>query len=249
MIDVNVHTGSWPFQRFPFDSLEALADHLAAEQISIGYVSHLGCVLYADPDVYNRELIEGCRNVEPLRPVPVINPHLNGWRQNLAAYLDEGVRAVKIIPSFHNFRLYSRPVFELIEALEDDGLRLMIQMRYEDERERYFALNVYGPKVDQVVKLANRFAGTEILCLNAYLPEAREFGKRTSNILVDIAFAEWLLTMNLMLEDLAPERVVFGSHSPLLVTRSAVMKLMESEISDKIKRQIASTNAKRFLGD
>lgn len=248
MIDVNIHTGRWPFQRFPFDGLEDLAGHMADHGIEAGYVSHLGCVFYPDPDTYNRELIAECKTVASLRPVPVINPYLNGWRDNLEFYLDRGARAVKIIPSFHNYRrLYTRPVFELIEALEDAGLRLMIQMRYEDERDRYFALNVYGPKVNQIVRLADRFPETEILCLNTYLPEARELGRRTSNILVDIAFAEWLFTMELMLEDLSADRILFGSHSPLLITKSAVMKLMDSEIDNDLKERIAVENARRFL--
>lgn len=247
MIDVNIHTGHWPFQRFPFDGLEELADHMAAHGVETGYVSHLGCVFYPDPDGYNRELIAHCESIESLRPVPVINPHLNGWRDNVDFYLAHGVRAVKIIPSFHNYRLYTRPVFELIEALEDAGRRLMIQMRYEDERDRYFALNVHGPKVDQIVRLAGRFPDVEILCLNSYLPEARELGRRTSNILVDIAFAEWLFTMELMLEDLSSERIFFGSHTPLLITKSAVMKLTDSLIDDDLKRKIATENARRFL--
>ena len=248
MIDVNVHTGSWPFQRFSVDSLTALSEHLSAEGIETGFVSHLGCVFYPDPDVFNRELLAGCESVAGLQPVPVVNPHLNGWRDNLALYLDHGIRAVKIIPSFHNYRLYSRPVFELMEALAEAGIRLMLQMRFEDERDRYFALNVFGPKVDQVVNLAQRFADIEILCLSTYLPEARELAKRTENVLVDISFTEWLFTIELLLEDFAPERILFGSHTPILVTKATVMKLMNSDIEYDLKARIGSLNAKRFLG-
>jgi predicted TIM-barrel fold metal-dependent hydrolase len=144
--------------------------------------------------------------------------------------------------------LYTKPVFELIELLDQAGCRLMIQMRYEDERDRYFALNVYGPKIDQVVRLADRFSESEILCLNCYLTEAQELGQRTSNVSVDIAFAEWLFTMSLLLEDFPPERVYFGSHTPLLITKATVMKLTESEIDAGLKTQIGSENARRFLG-
>jgi hypothetical protein len=249
MIDVNVHTGYWPFQRFPFADLKSLADRLQSEGVEESYVSHLGCVFYADPDVYNRELIEDCRSVKSVHPVPVINPHLNGWQSNLEAYLDDGIRAVKIIPSFHNYRIYSRPVFELIERLEESNCRLMVQMRFEDERERYFALNVYGPRVDQVVRLADRFSDVPILCLSAYLPEARELGKRTSNVLVDISFAEWLFTLDLMLEDLSADRILFGSHSPLLITRSTVLKLTASRLDRALIAQIATKNARQFLGE
>lgn len=248
MIDLNVHTGYWPFQRFPFDGLKKLGDHLLAEGVERGFVSHLGCVFYPDPDVYNRDLLKAARRVDSLDAVPVINPHLNGWRSNLDRYCDGGVRAVKIIPSFHNYRLYSRPVFELIEALQAAGLRLLVQMRFEDERDRYFALNVYGPKVDQIVRLADRFGEYEFVLLNAYLPEAREIGRRTSNVIVDTAFAEWLFTMELMLEDVPAERVVFGSHTPILITKASVMKLTESTLDKSLIRQIGTHNAKRLLG-
>jgi predicted TIM-barrel fold metal-dependent hydrolase len=248
MIDVNVHTYYCPFQRFPFPDLKALSDHLSDEGIDEAYVSHLGCVFYADPDVFNRELLAACARLDSINAVPIVNPHLNGWRQNLEAYLDAGIRAVKIIPSFHNYRIYSRPVFELIEALDEAGCRLMIQMRYEDERERYFALNVYGPKTDQVVRLALRYPDVPMLCLNAYLTEAKEFGRLTPNLLVDMAFSEWLFTLDLMLEQLESDRILFGSHSPFLITKATALKLTESRLDRTLKKQIGTGNALHFLG-
>ncbi len=248
MIDVNVSFGQWPFQRFSIKTIGELVAHLKSEGIEQAMVSHLGCVFFADPDAYNRDLLRACRRHPEIHPVPVVNPHLNGWRDNLDVYLEnDAVKAVKVIPSFHNYRLYSKPVFELIEVLNARGVQFMIQMRYEDERDRYFALNVYGPKVAQVVRLANRFPSTRMFCLNAYLPEARELGKATDNIAVDTAFAEWIRMMELLLEDMPAERIFLGTHTPLLVTRASVMKITRSVVSDAIKRRITHSNADQIL--
>lgn len=248
MIDINTWFGHWPFQRFSIKSIGDLERHLGDHNISKALVSHLGTVFYQDPDPYNQELIKACRKSNALIPIPVINPHLNRWEDVLERYVDQGTRAVRIIPSFHNYRLYTRQVFDLVEALARHEMRLMIQMRMEDERDRYFALNIYGPKIPQVVKLAKRFPEFDFVCLNAFLPEAKAFGKQTENVRVDVSFAEWMYTMEELLSELTSDRIFFGSHTPLLYTLPTIMKLRDSGIEDALIDQIGSRNAVTFFG-
>lgn len=248
LYDINTWFGHWPWQRFPIKTIKDLEDHLLANDIQRALVSHLGTVFYQDPDPYNRDLMKACRKSDVLTPVPVLNPHLNRWQDVLQAYAEEGVRTIRIIPTFHNYKPYTKPVFELIEALAQRDMRLILQMRMEDERDRYFALNIYGPKVKQIVRLADRFPDFAFVCTNVYLPEAKELGKQTDNVCVDVSFAEWIFTMEEMISELGPDRIFFGSHTPLLYTLATVMKLMDSGIQQTVKEQIAARNAERFFG-
>ena len=248
LIDINAWFGSWPFQRFDIKTIKDLERHLNEHDIVKALVSHLGTVFFQDPDPYNLELLKACRRSESLVAVPVINPHLNRWQDVLSSYVDQGGTTIRIIPTFHNYRLYTRPVFELVEALAERDMRLILQMRMEDERDRYFALNIYGPKVKEIVRLADRFPDFEFVCTNVYLPEAKELGKQTDNVYVDVSFAEWIFTMEEMISELGPDRIFFGSHTPLLYTLPTVMKLMDSGIQQSVKEQIAVRNAERFFG-
>ena len=248
LIDINAWFGHWPFQRFDIKTIKDLETHLDAHDIRAALVSHLGTVFYQDPHPYNLELLRACRRSEALTAVPVINPHLNRWQDVLAVYVDQGVRTIRVIPSFHNYKPYTRQVFDLVEALAERDMRLIIQMRMEDERDRFFALNIYGPKVKQIVRLADRFPDFGFVCTNVYLPEAKELGKQTDNVYVDVSFAEWIFTMEEMISELGPDRIFFGSHTPLLYTLPTVMKLMDSGIQQTVKEQIAVRNAEGFFG-
>ncbi len=247
LIDINTWFGNWPFSRFSIKTVKDLERHLNEHKIEKALVSHLGTIFYQDPDPYNQELLAACKKTKSLIAVPVINPHLNRWQDVFESYVDQGVKTIRIIPTFHNYKLYTRPVFELIEAIAERDMRLMIQMRMEDERDRYFALNIYGPKVAQVVRLAKRFPDFDFVCLSAFLPEAKEFGKQTDNVRVDVSFAEWAFTMEELLSELAFDRIFFGSHTPLLYTLPTVMKLMDSGIPRHAKEHIAATNAASFF--
>lgn len=248
LVDVNTSLGVWPFQRFAIDSARELADHQEAQGISASLVSHLGTVFYPDPNVYNLELIDALAPHDELHAVPVINPHLNRWEDDFERYFDQAdIKAVKFMPSFHNYRIYSKPVFKLIEEASVRGARVLLQMRYEDERDRYFALNIDGPKTTQVLKLARRFPDTDLVALNCYLPEVKEMGPEADNLLFDIAFAEWMYTMGEMRSVVPVDRIFFGSHTPMLTTRSAVMKLMDSTLEDQEKDAIGRENAMRFF--
>lgn len=247
LFDINTWFGNWPWQRFPIKTIKDLEEHLLAVDIRKAMVSHLGTVFYQDPDPYNRDLMKACRNSEVLTPVPVLNPHLNRWQDVFAHYVDEGVKTIRIIPTFHNYRLYTKPVFELIEALVERDMRLILQMRMEDERDRYFALNIYGPKVKQIVRLADRFPDFDLVCTNVFLPEAKELGKLTKNVRVDVSFAEWLFTIEEMVDALGVDRIFFGSHTPLLYTLATAMKLTEANVSKSVKEKIGVKNAEKFF--
>lgn len=248
LTDINVSYGAWPFQRFPFKSLRALADHLEAGEIGRALVSHLGGVFYPDPDPFNREIIEAAEALEVIDPVPVINPAYPGWQSCLDAYCSSiNVKAVKIHPSFHNYRCCDELVEPMAAYLIAHKIPLLVQIRMEDERMQYFALNIQGVPVEDIISLEQRFPDLKIICLNAYLPEARRIGKETNNVCVDTAFAEWQYTMDLLLEDLRPDRIFFGSHTPFLYTQAGTMKLLKAPIAETVKHQIGTANADQIF--
>jgi hypothetical protein len=103
LIDTNVNLGPWPFTPVPDRTGPELAAHLAASGVRRALVSHLGAVFQPEPMVTNRKLFAAVKKSPGLLPVPVINPALANWREQLAECLAAGpIRAVKIFPNFHN---------------------------------------------------------------------------------------------------------------------------------------------------
>jgi len=60
---------------------------------------------------------------------------------------------------------------------------------------------------------------------------------------------ETLRTVDSLLKEVPQERVLFGSHTPFLQTRAAVMKLRAPYVPEPIQRAIAWENALSFLGE
>ena len=248
LIDINVSYGAWPFQRFRHTTLAELSGLLRAEGIEQAFVSHVGGVFHPDPDPYNLELIEEASRLDGIVPVPVINPAFPGWRQRLDNYLSLiELRAVKLHPNYHRYRLDSEEVASLVRYLCEIDIPLFLQMRMEDERMRYAGLDVVGLSVDDIVAFHNRHPDLLLVCLNAYLPEARRIGREAQGVFVDTAFTEWMFTMELMLEDLPPERILFGSHAPFLYIKAGADKLVKAPIEAGIKQQIGHRNAQRLF--
>ena len=76
-----------------------LAETLAGHGIGEAWVSALGAVWAAEPMTSNRELAAVVDGVEGLRVVPVINPVLPGWEEDVAEVATwAGVRAVRWLP-------------------------------------------------------------------------------------------------------------------------------------------------------
>ena len=63
----------------------------------------------------NRRLFAACRRERSLVPVPIVNPLLANWQEQLAECATAGVRAVRLVPNYHNYRL-SAPLLDAFMA-------------------------------------------------------------------------------------------------------------------------------------
>jgi predicted TIM-barrel fold metal-dependent hydrolase len=248
LIDTNVNLGPWPFTPVPDRTGPALAAHLAANGVQRALVSHLGAVFQPEPMASNRLLFAAVRRAPALLPVPVINLALANWREQLAeCQAAAPIRAVKLFPNYHNYRLGARRVDEFMVALAAAKLRLVLNVRLEDERHKYFALRIKGVPVPQLAALLGRFPDQHVLLTGIYRGEVEKLAADHTNFSADIAFSEWINVLEVMLKKFPARRLMLGTCTPLLSTRGEVDKLRLARIPAKAKALIGAENARRFF--
>ncbi len=249
MFDVNTAVGEWPFQRHGVNTIPELRLRLKQAGVSGALVSHLGCVLAEDPLPYNSDLFADLGRSRKLLPVPVVNPRLPGWEKDLAGLYGRRRRpiAIKVLPAYHNYTLRSPRFNELVAYCVAHAVPILLQLRLDDERTRYFGLKVRVVKPSHVVDLADRWPAARVILLNAYLPEVREIAASTRNTWFDTSFAEWFYTSRLIREAVPPGRILFGSHTPLLETRAAAMKIFDGPITAGLAQRIGHENATKLF--
>jgi len=251
LIDTNVHLGSWPFTPIPDRTGPELVAHLAASGIRRALVSHLGAVFQPEPMPANRRLFAALRRTPGLLPVPVINLALANWREQLAeCRAAADLRAVKIMPNFHNYRLGSPRVADFMAALAAAKLKLMLNLRLEDERHKYFALKMKGVPLPDIIAFLQRFPTHHVLLTGAYwsqevLPLVTKHADL--NYSIEIAFCETFKTLETMLVKIPARRLMLGTNTPLLSTRGQLDKLRRAMIPARAKALIGSDNARRYF--
>lgn len=247
LIDANTSLGPWPFSPIVERTGPELAAHLAANGIGRALVSHLGAVFLPEPMAANRRLFAAVRQAPSLIPIPIVNPGLANWPEQLAECRAAGVRAVKILPDFHNYRLSSPRVAEFMAAIGELGIRLILNQRYEDGRSKYFALRLKGVTVADLAAFLGRFPSHHVLLCNCYKQEILPLAEKHSNFSVELAFCEAFKTLEFLLARIPARRLVLGTNTPLLSTRGQVDKLRLAEIPTRAKRLIGADNIRRFL--
>lgn len=247
LIDVNAHLGAWPFSLAPERTAPALTKHLAANGVSRALVSPLGAVFAPDPMPANRALFAATKRSQALVPVPVVNLRLANWREQLAECATAGATAVKLLPNYHDYRLTSPVLADFMPALAKTGLRLVINVRLEDDRHRYFGLKVTSLPVAELDAFLKKYPKAHVLFTGIGRPEIEKLAKDHANFSADLSFCEWIETVRSLLPVIPAGRLMLGTCTPLLNTRGGVDKLRTARIPAKAMRQIGSANAIRFF--
>lgn len=249
LIDTHAFLGSWPFSLSPALTAAQLAAHLACNGIRRALVSHLGAVFQPDPMPANRALFAALRRMPALVPVPILNPALATWRDHLnrcsAAAMP--LRAVLILPNYHRYALTSRRLDIFMSALAEARVKLILNVRFEDERHTYFALRIKGVTVDAIATFLRRFPQHHVLCAGLYHSEIERLAAQCKNFSADISFAEAMTTLESLRDKIPAQRLMYGSCAPLLSVPAQVAKIRHARLPARQLGLVASENARRFF--
>lgn len=246
--DASTWIGRWPFSFAPAHTPRSLAAHLKRHGITHALVSPLDAAFAPAPQPANRALLTATRPFRTLTPVPVINPALASWHEDLAEVAaDRRVRAVRLLPNYHDFRLTAPVVGEMLAALTKHRLRLIVQMQLIDHRHEYHALTIKPVPSADLTALLRRHRTRPILASGLLRPDLIKLARAHANLLADLSFAEWHDTMEHLDAKVPARQLVFASHTPFLITAAARAKLDKSSLTPAKRVGIAAANLQRFL--
>ncbi|MFL3658312.1 MAG: amidohydrolase family protein [Opitutales bacterium] len=248
-IDTNVWCGSWPFTPISRNGTADIDRRLRRFGISEALVSPFETVFQDDPMPGNRALLKALEKRKGLRPLPVLNPGTAAWEdhlEELSKCLD--VVGVRILPAYHGYRLNAVAVRRLAERLESKKIRLVITARLVDERHEHRALTIKPASVAQLAGFVGRNPKVNPLIQGLGTHELKEMAKADGRFLTDTSFAEWEDTLRVLKGFMPISRVLFGSLSPLQVTRAQVDKVRLSSLSGRQRESVARGNAGRYFG-
>ncbi|MCX7704882.1 MAG: amidohydrolase family protein [bacterium] len=247
LFDVNVSIGYWPFQEFHLKDIKQLSRHLASYGISKGFVSSLESVFLSDPHNRNTILIQKLKGKRNFSPVPILNLRLKNFLEEFSFLVNCGVKAIKLVPSYHFYNILSENTFHILNACKKNQIIPIIQIRCEDERSHHPLMKVPPVNFKDIIKLSRIFHDLKILCLCPYFYEAIEICKKTENVYVDISFIERFNTIKALVEKVSAQKILFGSHTPFFYTKAAIMKIKFAEISQTDREKIMHINAMSLL--
>lgn len=248
LFDANSWLGSWPFAYWPERDAQAHAMFLRRQGIDRALVSPLQAVFTPEPGPANHKLLADTKPVRALLPVPVINPALANWREQLEAVAnDQRVRAVRWLPAYHNYRLTGRRIDACAAELQERKLKLVLTVRLVDERHEYFALRIKGLTNAALDPFLARHSQLPILLTGLLRPDLTALVPRHPHALADLSFAEWDRTLERILEHVPVRQVVFGSHAPFLIAAANVSKVTTARLPPRQLAAVARQNLEAFL--
>ncbi len=248
--DANTWIGSWPFSFQRAHTARSLEGALRSHRITRALVSSLACVFAPDPAPGNRALLASTRGFPGLQPVPVVNPSLGSWREDVDRLLeDPRVRAIRILPAYHGYRLRLAAAGDLLELLEDRGRRLIVSARLIDERHEYHALRIKPVPTADLDGFLSQYPRVPVLVSGLLRPDIFTLAKTHPQLLADLSFAEWHETMRHLTSRVPARQLVFASHTPFLITAAAPAKFDGTALPKRVLQSIAIRNLESFLGE
>jgi predicted TIM-barrel fold metal-dependent hydrolase len=253
MIDVNVSLSRWPCRTLPHDELPKLVEKLRAVGVTQAWAGSFDALLHKDIGGVNTRLAKACRRVpqELLRPFGTVNPMLPDWREDLRRCHEvQRMRGIRLYPNYHGYQL-DHPLFaELLTLAAQRGLLVQLAVRMEDPRMQHPLMRVPDVDTKPLANLVSDCPQLQLVLLNSLQVvrgDALKSLVATGRVYFEIATLEGVAGIARVLEQIPINRLLFGSHFPLFILESAVLKLRESELTAAQVKAITRANAQRLL--
>lgn len=249
IIDANVHLFRWPFRRLALDDTSALVAKLRSLNITEAWAGSYEALLHRDLSAVNERLVAECRREKMLRPVGAINLALPDWEEDLRRCLEDyDMKVLRVYPNYHGTEL-SDPVFGRFLEMTAGKALIQISVMMEEERTQHPLMKIPHVNTTPLPTLLKSIPEAKVMLLNCFRTVR---GKTllelvaSEQVWFDISTLEGMSGIQRMLTQVPVNRLVFGTHAPLYLPVSAVLKLRESELTAEQLAQITSA-ATRLL--
>lgn len=255
IIDTNVNLSRWPFRRTPCDELPALVAKLRKAKVAQAWTGSLDGIFHRDVGGVNQRLYDSCReHRELLVPFGCINPTLPDWPEDLRrCHEDYAMPGIRLHPNYHGYTLSDERFEQLLALATERRLIVQVVIRMDDPRVQHHLMQVNDVDVSPLPAILRSLPKTKLMLLNSLrtvrVPQLVEV-VNAGNVHVEISMLEGIAGISKMLKSVPLTRLDFGSHLPLFVIESALLKLDESPLSKSQRLAICRGNADRLrFGD
>jgi len=256
IIDMNAYLGHWPFRRLRHNTADELVGLMDEKGIDRACVSSASAVFYKNSQAGNEELAD---EIEPHRdrliPFAVINPTYAGWQHDLEVCVaDFGARGLRLYPNYHNYSLSDACCRELVNLATERDLIVSIPIRQIDQRQRHWLIEIPDVALADIAALVKAHPEAKFVLVNgsgfarSALGEADNGLPENYFIGISRLSAVMAAEIRVLMDNLGPDRLVFGTGMPFKYPDPALVKLEVLDATEEEKDAIRSGNAKRLLG-
>ena len=262
VVDTNVHLFEWPFRALKHAGTSSVVKKLRKHGIRRAWAGSYEALFHKNIDRVNARLAEACHEQGEglLLPFGTVNPRWPDWEEDLRR-ADEtyDMPGIRLYPGYQNYELDLPEFKELVVAASERGLIVQIAVDQEDERMQHPRIDASVVDVtplptslmdapEATVQLLNPFRHARGERLRLMVEETDVlFG--TSNLDGTGAIERIMAGKHWYLGDvkIPASRLMVGSHMPFRPVESALLQLVESELSSEDADAIMFANAERLL--
>jgi len=228
IIDVNAWTGPWsPLVNVPYDvaSVRSSLREYGMERV---FMAPLAAAWSANPHLCNTVVYEAAEKYGDISPVPVIDPTLPTWPEELAkAAGHRAFRMIKLLPGYGGYDLAGAD--ELFKEAGRVNLIVMIQIRIEDPRRHHPMAQVPDVPAGDVVEAAKRHPDLKLVIGGASAATLREFAAQVRNLpglYADTSQVDGVDSVKMLVDAGIGGKLLFGSHAPVFMPAAALARVL-----------------------
>jgi predicted TIM-barrel fold metal-dependent hydrolase len=248
VIDVNAYTGHWANLPLKGD-VASVRSSLRAMGVDRICLSPLNAAWCTNPHFYNAEVYEAAERYEDVLPVPILDPTLPVWSDELERAVGRwNVRLVKLLPAYSPYELSEAE--EMLLEIEAAGVAVIIQTRLEDPRRQHPLAQVPDVPPSAVADVAECHPSLTTIIGGPRFGEIRSLKERLlalPNLYADVSQADGFDGLKVLVAEGLTTKLLFGSHAPFFIPYSALARVV-NDLDEADAAAILGGNAERVLG-